>query len=383
MAPTVELTDPAIEPAPRASAPSTPVLMVDTELVRLRYQVLRDALPGVALHYAVKANPAPQLLTTLLELGCRWDIASPGEIDAVLDIGGEPGQMSYGNTIKKADDISYAAAHGVRRFTVDSLPELAKIIALAPGATVLVRLATSGVGADWALGSKFGCPEPEAEHLLAVANDAGHPVGVAFHVGSQQRRPDAWDPPLAAAARLRAGLRTTGGDLAVISLGGGFPATTLDAAPFDDRYGATIMASLARQLGPHPPEVMAEPGRALVADAGVLETEVVLVAERDGVRWVYLDIGLFGGLAEAYGESIRYRLEAIRDGSPLAGEVGETVLAGPTCDSIDVLFRKNRYRLPLDLRPGDRLRFQSAGAYTTTYSSVGFNGFAPLREVYR
>ena len=383
MAPTVELTDPAIEPAPRASAPSTPVLMVDTELVRLRYQVLRDALPGVALHYAVKANPAPQLLTTLLELGCRWDIASPGEIDAVLDIGGEPGQMSYGNTIKKAADISYAAAHGVRRFTVDSLPELAKIIALAPGATVLVRLATSGVGADWALGSKFGCPEPEAGHLLAVANDAGHPVGVAFHVGSQQRRPDAWDPPLAAAARLRAGLRTAGGDLAVISLGGGFPATTLDAAPFDDRYGATIMASLARQLGPHPPEVMAEPGRALVAEAGVLETEVVLVAERDGVRWVYLDIGLFGGLAEAYGESIRYRLEAIRDGSPLAGEVGETVLAGPTCDSIDVLFRKNRYRLPLDLRPGDRLRFQSAGAYTTTYSSVGFNGFAPLREVYR
>ena len=383
MAPTVELTDPAIEPAPRASAPSTPVLMVDTELVRLRYQVLRDALPGVALHYAVKANPAPQVLTTLLELGCRWDIASPGEIDAVRDIGGEPGQMSYGNTIKKAADISYAAAHGVRRFTVDSLPELAKIIALAPGATVLVRLATSGVGADWALGSKFGCPEPEAGHLLAVANDAGHPVGVAFHVGSQQRRPDAWDPPLAAAARLRAGLRTTGGDLAVISLGGGFPATTLDAAPFDDRYGATIMASLARQLGPHPPEVMAEPGRALVADAGVLETEVVLVAERDGVRWVYLDIGLFGGLAEAYGESIRYRLEAIRDGSPLAGEVGETVLAGPTCDSIDVLFRKNRYRLPLDLRPGDRLRFQSAGAYTTTYSSVGFNGFAPLREVYR
>jgi len=383
MAPTVELTDPAIEPAPRASAPSTPVLMVDTELVRLRYQVLRDALPGVALHYAVKANPAPQVLTTLLELGCRWDIASPGEIDAVLDIGGEPGQMSYGNTIKKAADISYAAAHGVRRFTVDSLPELAKIIALAPGATVLVRLATSGVGADWALGSKFGCPEPEAGHLLAVANDAGHPVGVAFHVGSQQRRPDAWDPPLAAAARLRAGLRTAGGDLAVISLGGGFPATTLDAAPFDDRYGATIMASLARQLGPHPPEVMAEPGRALVAEAGVLETEVVLVAERDGVRWVYLDIGLFGGLAEAYGESIRYRLEAILDGSPLAGEVGETVLAGPTCDSIDVLFRKNRYRLPLDLRPCDRLRFQSAGAYPSSYSSVGFNGFAPLREVYR
>lgn len=379
----VALTDHTVQAAPQASAPGTPVLTVDTELVRQRYLVLQGALPGVQLHYAVKANPAPAVLATLLELGSQWDVASPGEIDAVLEIGGEPGQMSYGNTIKKSADISYAAAHGLRRFTVDSAPELAKIIALAPGATVLVRLATSGAGADWALGSKFGCPEPEAERLLALAHDAGHPVGVAFHVGSQQRRPHAWDPPLAASARLRAGLRAAGGDLAVIDIGGGFPASTLDATPFDDRYGATIMASLARHLGAHPPEVMAEPGRALVADAGVLETEVVLVAERDGVRWVYLDVGLFGGLAEAYGESIRYRLEVSRDGSRLTGEAGETVLAGPTCDSIDVLFRKNRYRLPLDLRPGDRLRFQSAGAYTTTYSSVGFNGFAPLREVYR
>ena len=149
----------------------------------------------------MKANPAPTVLTTLLELGCQWDVASPGEIDAVLEIGGEPRQMSYGNTIKKSADISYAAAHGLRRFTVDSAPELAKIIALAPRATVLVRLATSGAGADWALGSKFGCPEPEAGRLIGLAHDAGHPVGVAFHVGSQQRRPHAWDPPLAAAAR--------------------------------------------------------------------------------------------------------------------------------------------------------------------------------------
>ena len=129
------------------------MLTVDTELVRQRCLVLQGALPGVQLHYAVKANPAPAVLTTLLELGCQWDVASPGEIDAVLEIGGEPGQMSYGNTIKKSADISYAAAHGLRRFTVDSAPELAKIIALAPGATVLVRLATSGAGADWALGS--------------------------------------------------------------------------------------------------------------------------------------------------------------------------------------------------------------------------------------
>ena len=128
---------------------------------------------------------------------------------------------------------------------------------------------------------------------------------------------------------------------------------------------------------------MAEPGRSLVADAGVLETEVVLVSQRDGVRWVYLDVGLFSGLVEAYGESIRYRIEVHRDGRPLAGPDGEIVLAGPTCDSLDILYERHRYRLPLDLRPGDRLRFLSAGAYTASYSSVGFNGFAPLREEYR
>jgi len=153
------LTNPTVQAAPQASAPGTPVLTVDTELVRQRYLVLCGALPGVQLHYAVKANPAPAVLTTLLELGSQWDVASPGEIDAVLEIGGEPRQMSYGNTIKKAADISYAAAQGLRRFTVDSAPELAKIIALAPRATVLVRLATSGAGADLALGSKSGCPE--------------------------------------------------------------------------------------------------------------------------------------------------------------------------------------------------------------------------------
>ena len=128
----VALTDHTVQAAPQASAPGTPVLTVDTELVRQRYLVLCGALPGVQLHYAVKANPAPAVLATLLELGSQWDVASPGEIDAVLEIGGEPGQMSYGNTIKKAADISYAAAQGLRRFTVDSAPELAKIIARLP-----------------------------------------------------------------------------------------------------------------------------------------------------------------------------------------------------------------------------------------------------------
>lgn len=360
----------------------TPVLRVDTTQVEADYLHLAAALPGVAIYYAIKANPAASVLRTLARLGCRWDVASPGEIDAVLASGGDPADLSYGNTIKRAADIAYANACGVRQFTIDSPGELMKIITLAPGATVLVRITTSGAGADWALGGKFGCPEDEAAALLAMAGDAGHPVGVAFHVGTQQRNPHAWDEPLATIGRLRAGLRRRGRDLSVVDLGGGFPAAMLGDTPAIAEYGAAITASIRRHLGEHPPPLMAEPGRCIVADAGVLETEVVLVSERDGSRWVYLDAGLFTGLVEAIDESIRFRIEVMRDGAPLAGPVGAVVLAGPTCDSLDVLYERYRYQLPMALRPGDRLRFLSAGAYTATYSTVGFNGFAPLREVY-
>ena len=361
----------------------TPVLRVDTGTVERRYLELAAALPGVALHYAVKANPSAPVLRTLAAIGCRWDVASPGEIDAVLAVGGDPADFSYGNTIKRSADIAYAFECGVRQFTVDSPGELSKVMTLAPGATVLVRITTSGAGADWALGGKFGCPAHEAAALLAIAAGAGHPVGVAFHVGTQQRDPDAWDEPLATVAHLRAGLRERGEDLSVVDLGGGFPAAMLGDTPAIGEYGSAITTSIRRHLGDHPAAVMAEPGRCIVADAGILETEVVLVSERDGARWVFLDAGLFTGLVESIGESLRYRLEVQRDGAALAGPVGPVVLAGPTCDSLDVLYERYRYELPLDLRPGDRLTFLSAGAYTASYSTVGFNGFAPLREVYR
>lgn len=397
MGPTVVTAQPASDPSsiPFPEIPDqatdelvaplheTPVLLVDTAVVGRRYRSLSAALPGVRLHFAVKANPAPPVLRALAALGCRWDVASPGEIDAVLAAGGDPAHLSYGNTIKKSADIGYAHARGVRRFTLDSVGELAKVNAYAPGSTVLVRLNTSGEGADWSLGRKFGCSAKEAADLLDAAHDLGHAVGVAFHVGSQQRDPQAWDAPLALTARLRARLLRQRTDLAVVDIGGGFPAAMLGDTPDDTAYGAAIAEAIQRRLGPRPPALMAEPGRSLVADAGVLETEVVLVSQRDGVRWVYLDVGLFSGLVEAYGESIRYRIEVHRDGRPLTGPDGEIVLAGPTCDSLDILYERYRYRLPLDLRPGDRLRFLSAGAYTASYSSVGFNGFAPLREQYR
>jgi ornithine decarboxylase len=367
----------------RAGAPATPMLTVELGEVRTAYRELHAALPGVDLHYAVKANPSRPVLEALRDEGADWDVASPGEIDAVLAVDPDPARVSYGNTVKKPADIAYAYARGVRRFSVDCDAELDKLVGLAPGATLLVRITTSGAGADWALGHKFGCDESTAARLLVRAVRHGHPVGVCFHVGSQQHDVEAWDEPLAATARLRDVVRARGADLAVVDLGGGFPAHAAEPTPEVPSFGRAITAAVRRHLGPDIPPLMAEPGRGLVADAGTLETEVVLVSERAGRRWVYVDVGLFSGLAETMGEAIRYRITAHRDGRPIDGPSSDVVLAGPTCDSVDILYQQHRPLLPLDLRVGDRLRIHAAGAYTTTYSSVGFNGFDPLREVHR
>ncbi len=268
----------------------------------------------------------------------------------------------------------------MRIFAIDSDPELDKVLRAAPGSTVLCRLLCDGAGADWPLCRKFGCEREVVARLLLKAARQGAPVGISFHVGSQQRDVNAWDRQLAVVADMFAMLRAAGVEPAVVNIGGGFPATYVDpVAPTLD-YGAAITTALRRRLGPDLPTIIAEPGRYLVADAGVLQTEVVLVAQKsdyDHQRWVFLDVGMFGGLTETMGEAIRYRLR-----TPGDGDTGPVVLAGPTCDSADILYQRYSYQLPLNLTAGDRIDILSAGAYTTTYSTVGFNGFAPLDAYY-
>lgn len=359
----------------------TPFVVVDVDLVEERYTQLVDAIPEARVYYAVKANPALPIIQRLVGLGSAFDVASPAEIDRCLEAGANPNDISYGNTIKKRRDIAYAASCGVTRFTVDVEAELDKVAAEAPGASVCVRLRHECGGADWPLSRKFGAEAPDVVRVLSLASKAGMQSGVSFHVGSQQRDVGAWDDTLEVVAEIVERARNLGADPSFVNLGGGFPGTYREASPKIGVYGTAVRAALAKWFPDGLAEVMVEPGRYLVADAGLLRSEVVLVSRRspaDSERWVYLDCGKFHGLAETMDEAIRYRLRTPHDGQ-VAGPV---VLAGPTCDSADVLYEKSAYELPLALAEGDMVDILSAGAYTTTYSSVGFNGFAPLQEHY-
>jgi ornithine decarboxylase len=356
-----------------------PCLVVDLDVVRENYGAFAKALPDSRVFYAVKANPAPELLSLLASLGSCFDTASVAEIEMVLAAGATPERISFGNTIKKERDIARAYALGVRLFAVDSKPEVEKIARAAPGAKVFCRFLFGCAGAEWPLSRKFGCDTDMAVEVLDHAQRLGlEPCGVSFHVGSQQRRTAAWDEALKSASAIFRACADRGINLTMVNLGGGFPTKYLRDVPAVQAYGRSIFRALRKHFGNAIPETIIEPGRGMVGNAGMIEAEVVLVSkksEQDQNRWVYLDIGKFGGLAETMDESIRYPIKTPRDG----GEVGPCVLAGPTCDSADVLYEKRPYDLPISLEIGDKVLIEGTGAYTATYASVAFNGFAPLR----
>ena len=357
-----------------------PCLVVDLEVVRENYLAFSKALPDTRVFYAVKANPAPEILKLIADMGSCFDTASIGEIELVLATGATADRISFGNTIKKEKDIARAYEIGVRLFAVDSEAEVEKVARAAPGSKVFCRILCDGSGAEWPLSRKFGCDPAMAPRVLEHAHRLGLVAhGISFHVGSQQNDPKAWDKALATAGTIFRDMSERGINLAMVNLGGGFPAKYLKEVPKVQVYGRAIFKALRKHFGNRIPETIVEPGRGLVGDAGMIEAEVVLISKKsddDNVRWVYLDIGKFGGLAETMEEAIRYPIRTPKDG----GETAPCIIAGPTCDSADVLYEKTPYPLPVSLEIGDKVLIEACGAYTTTYSSVAFNGFPPLKS---
>ena len=208
----------------RDRRPDGPCLVVDLEVIAENYRLFARSMPDTRIFYAVKANPAPEILSLLAGLGSCFDTASVPEIEMALNAGATPDRISFGNTIKKERDIARAHALGVSLFAVDSEEEVEKVARAAPGAKVFCRILTDGAGAEWPLSRKFGCEPAMAVDVLLRAHELGlKPYGISFHVGSQQTRLEAWDSALGEAKAIFDAMQKHGIVLQMVNLGGGFP----------------------------------------------------------------------------------------------------------------------------------------------------------------
>jgi ornithine decarboxylase len=347
-----------------------PFLIVDTAIVRGKVRRFRAAMPRVRPHYAVKANPDRRVLKVLAQEGAGFEIASIAELDLLLGLGVPAAEVFYSNPIKSRESIAYAAAKGVEWFVVDSADELRRVHETKPDARLYLRIATPNIGSDWPLSGKFGAGAADAREIVGLAARLGADLaGVTFHVGSQCRNPENWRVALEKAralfdVMLKAGLKPR-----LLNIGGGYPVRHVKPIPAIETIGEVVNEGL--KAFPEEVQVIAEPGRYLVSDAGYFVCRVLGTATRAGKRWMHWDAGLFGGVIES-SEGLKYRIRTDRSGPDVPWTVG-----GPTCDSVDIVMRDEP--LPSDLQEGDFVYIKNAGAYTTAYASQ-FNGF-PLPEV--
>ena len=362
----------------------TPFVVIDTPTIARAYDDLEAGFPFAKVYYAVKANPAVEIIDLLRDKGSNFDIASIYELEKVMSRGVRADQISFGNTIKNARHVREFYEKGVRLFATDSEADLRMIAEQAPGSKIYVRILTEGsTSADWPLSRKFGCQSDMAMDLLVLARDLGLvPYGVSFHVGSQQRDIGVWDAAIGKVKVIFERLKEEDGiELKMINMGGGFPANYITKTNDLETYAREITRFLKEDFGDELPEIILEPGRSLIANAGILVSEVVLVSRKSSTaveRWVFTDVGKFSGLIETMDEAIKFPIWTEKQ----SDENEDVVIAGPTCDSADIMYENYKYGLPLSLNSGDRLYWLSTGAYTTSYSAIEFNGFPPLKSFY-
>lgn len=354
----------------------TPFLMCDLETVRMRYRAFTWAMPEIQTHYAVKCNPSPEIITTLAEMGSRFEVASIGELDAIMALGVRAADVLYSNPVKPTAHIAAAHAAGLWRFAADGECEIEKIARLAPGAAVYLRTHVDDSASLFPLSRKFGVDTDQAFELMLLARDLGlQPYGLTFHVGSQCTTTRSFRRAITVMGRLMKRLMQVGITVQMINVSGGFPARYLDPVPSIEEIGLSITDSL-RQLLPYEPHLLAaEPGRYLVAESSVMVSTIIGRETRDGNNWLYLDVGAYHGLLEPKQTSMewRYPMWSSRPDHTSAPTIPYTI-TGPTCDSTDTVFFD--VALPATLDVDDRLYIASTGAYTLSYATW-FNGFPP------
>ncbi len=363
--PEVSLDFDAVRAAARQKY-TRPFLILDTAIVREKLRRFRAVMPRVHPHYAVKANPDRRVLRALVQEGSGFEIASPAELDLLLSLGVPAAEIFYSNPVKARDAVAYAAGKGVEWYVIDTLDELRKVFEVKRDAKLYLRVAAPNIGSDWPLSGKFGAGAAETKEIIAAAASLGADLaGITFHVGSQCRNPENWRVGIEKSRALFDAMQKLGLRPRLLDLGGGFPVRHVKPIPSIESIGELINEAL--KAFPEEVRVIAEPGRYMVSDAGYFVCRVLATAVRSGKRWMHWDAGMFGGVIETT-EGLRYKIRSDRSGPDV-----EWTVAGPTCDSVDVVLRDEP--LPSDLQEGDFIYIKNAGAYTTAYASR-FNGFA-------
>jgi ornithine decarboxylase len=363
-------------------------ILYDLAGIEERYDWLTRELPGVSVRFALKSCPVDGVLACLANRGAGFDAASPNEIRQAIRTGVPVSMVHYGNTVKSDWNIIQAYYSGVRDFATDSVEDVRAIAAHAPGSRIFCRLASSSDGALWGLSGKFGCSPSDAVIVSETARALGlHPSGFSIHVGSQQMTAEAWQRAFESLAHVIAAAGQRGIFPDYINLGGGLPALGYvdkhgrPLIPPMDQIFATIRAGIEqlKRVSKLPLDFIVEPGRYLIADNGVIRAHVSRLSARqqlDGQRqyWLYLSCGKFNGLYEM--DQVQYRLVfPSHEGAACV----PAVIAGPTCDSDDAYDRhRSLVQVPRAAASGDPVWILSCGAYSVSYTTLGFNGFSPL-----
>ena len=341
----------------------------------LRAQIgrFRRALPRVEPFYAIKANPHPEVLAALVPAGVGFDVASQVEMETALAAGAAPDRIIFANTIKHAEAIRAAARRKVTLMTFDSEYELDKIAECAPGARVIVRIKVPNIGSIVELSLKFGADPADAVQLLIKARRLGlAPTGVSFHVGSQCMHLGNYVDALEMAAIIARDSRLKQLPLEIVDIGGGFPITHFDSGEdLFDRMASAISRELDR-LFDKSVRIIAEPGRFIIGPSAMLVMSVIGKAIRENKHWYYLDDGVYGTLSGLIFDHAKYQFEVLKSGRRQL-----STLAGPTCDSLDIIARGED--LP-ELEIGDIVYANNIGAYSSA-SATDFNGFSRAKII--
>ena len=363
------------------SSLETPVLLMDRDQLKRKAAAIGKNIRGSKVFYAVKANPAKEVISLLAGLGLNFEIASEGELELLAGLGIGAERIITSNPVKTFKFLEHAARHGIKYFAYDSREEVEKLAGMVPGAKVYLRLSVPNEGSEWPLSRKFGVEIDEGASLISHAASRGlDPVGITFHVGSQCTNVYNWNNALYKAKVLWDIAARDGINFSVLNIGGGYPVRYTRGVVGLDRIENNI-DGLIGELFPPGISVFIEPGRAVVGDAGVFVSRVIGKSRRGDEDWLHLDVGVFNGLMESVG-GIKYsyiteqNLPA-EDGSQKSPLLKRWTVAGPSCDSFDVIDTNVMLREPA---VGDLVLVLSCGAYTISYASE-FNGFAIPRTL--